>query len=80
MPAVERLKGDYVNRTETMDDDLSFIQEVMAGASTAIPEFNGEAVRLPAPLCLLCPATGSPFLVVIARWHCVSVVSLKPGT
>jgi hypothetical protein len=41
---VERLKSDYHNRTETMDDDLAFIQEVMAGASTAIPEFNAEMV------------------------------------
>ena len=72
MPAVERLKSDYVNRTETMDDDLSFIQEVMAGASTAIPEFNGEAVRSAGPLCLLCPATGSPFLIPSAQWHYVS--------
>jgi hypothetical protein len=44
---VERLKQDYANRTETMDDDLSFIQEVMAGASTAIPEFNAEMVCPP---------------------------------
>lgn len=50
---LERLKTDYNNRTETMDDDLSFIQEVMAGAATAIPEFNAEMVRWAAPfLCL----------------------------
>jgi hypothetical protein len=46
---VERLKGDYQNRTDTMDDDLAFIQEVMAGASTAIPEFNAELVRRKCP-------------------------------
>ena len=27
-----------------MDDDLSFIQEVVGGAATAIPEFNAELV------------------------------------
>lgn len=48
---VERLKNDYTQRTDTMDDDLSFIQEVMAGASTAIPEFNAEMVRPSLPVC-----------------------------
>lgn len=42
---VERLKNDFHSRTETMDDDLSFIQEVVGGAATAIPEFNAELVR-----------------------------------
>lgn len=63
---VERLKTDYSNRTETMDDDLSFIQEVMAGASTAIPEFNAEAVRhLNHPFWMPCVCTGA-LLVSVA--------------
>ena len=42
---VDRLHADFANRKSTLDDDLSFIQEVVTGASTAIPDFNPEMVR-----------------------------------
>ena len=45
---VDRLNTDFANRKATLDDDLSFIQEVVTGAATAIPDFNPEVVR-PAP-------------------------------
>jgi hypothetical protein len=41
---IETLQHDYKLRTDVMDDDLSFIQEVVTGTATAIPDFNAEVV------------------------------------
>lgn len=59
---VDRLKSDFESRKSTLDDDLSFIQEVVTGASTAIPDFNPEVVRT--ILLLLCVfALSAAFMV-----------------
>lgn len=46
------LQHDYKLRTDIMDDDLSFIQEVVTGTATAIPDFNPEVVRVHSCSCV----------------------------
>ena len=42
---VQLMYNDFTYKKGLLDDDLSFIQEVVTGASTAIPDFNPEVVR-----------------------------------